>query len=507
MIGLSAGTTEENIIQANAVETIILAGESAEFDNCTIVGDLNLSGLIIEKPVHFNHTIFQDTVMFNSTAFKGDAYFWNSAFNGTAYFWNSAFNSDACFRNSAFNSDAYFWNSAFNGTACFWNSVFNSNAYFWNSAFNDYAYFGNSAFNGYAYFANSAFNGYADFGNSAFNGYAYFGNLAFNGYAYFGNLTFNGNADFGNSVFNDYAYFGHSAFKGDAYFGNSAFNGYAVFENSAFNGDADFVEVQFCKETDFDDSQFNGTTSFNCSRFKEDAFFEGSDFNCTIYLIRTKYEKMFIRWSSIKDIAYDDAAYLSLMENFKKLGYFEDYNDCYYEYRNEHRDHDRGGKYHGMNPVEEWARKQIDVVLEIFYGYGKKPLYPLGWAIGTVLLFGIIWMIGGLKADDNETDDNKSRQYLRKSIIEKSDSNKEIVSKNQSTGCDWRNEIRILAGAMIFSATIFLSGTRLFIDPPDLPTMPRWTRFQTKAAFTTERILGAFFSVLFFLSIGATIVR
>jgi len=60
---------------------------------------------------------------------------------------------------------------------------------------------------------------------------------------------------------------------------------------------------------------------------------------------------------------------------------------------------------------------------------------------------------------------------------------------------------------MLFSATIFLSGTRLFIDPPMLPELPRWSRFQIKVAFTAERVLGAFFSILFFLSIGATVVR
>jgi hypothetical protein len=60
---------------------------------------------------------------------------------------------------------------------------------------------------------------------------------------------------------------------------------------------------------------------------------------------------------------------------------------------------------------------------------------------------------------------------------------------------------------MIFSATVFLSGTRLFIEPPDLPEMPRWTEFQTRVAFTAERVLGAFFSILFFIAISATVVR
>jgi len=386
-------------------------------------------------------------VNFESTTFNGDANFGHSDFNGTADFGHSDFNGTADFRRTDFNADAYFWYSDFNSSVSFWSSAFNGSVSFW----------------------------YSDF---------------------------NGNANFGSSAFNGSVSFLSSAFNGSVSFWSSAFNGYADFESSAFNGDAYFAAVKFNKEAAFDDSQFNNTTSFNSSRFKEDAFFEGSDFNCTIYLIRTKYEKMFIRWRSIKDLAYDDAAYLLLMENFKKLGYIEDYDNCYYEYRKEHSAQDWGGKYHGMGPAEEWIRKRIDAGLEIFYGYGKKPLYPLIWAISTVLLFGIVWRIGGMKAHNN-----RSGKDRKMGIIEKYGSDKETALKRQSTGRDWRREIEILADAMIFSTTVFLSGTRLFIDPPLLPEMARGSKFQIKAAFTAERVLGAFFSVLFFLSIGATVVR
>jgi hypothetical protein len=151
-----------------------------------------------------------------------------------------------------------------------------------------------------------------------------------------------------------------------------------------------------------------------------------------------------------------------------------------------------------MGPVEEWIRKHIDGSLEIFYGYGKKPLYPLGWSIGTVLLFGIIWRNSGPK-----TCTNKSRI----GIFEKHGRTKVTDSKDLSLDSNWRREIQILANAMILSITIFLSGTRLFIDPPELPELPRWSRFQTNVAFTTERVLGAFFSILFFLAISGTVVR
>ena len=89
-------------------------------------------------------------------------------------------------------------------------------------------------------------------------------------------------------------------------------------------------------------------------------------FDGTLYLTRAKYDRLYIRWKNIKELGYDDAAYLALQENFKKLGYLEDYDGCYYEYRKAHRGQDWSGKYHAMmSPSEEWIRKHIlDVGLD-----------------------------------------------------------------------------------------------------------------------------------------------
>ena len=98
IIELSTGTPEERVIQASELESIIRGGGPAEFDDRTILGDLNLSGLVIKQPVHFNSTIFKNSVTFNSTTFKGDAYFRSSTYNG-----------DTIFRNSTYNGTADFW--------------------------------------------------------------------------------------------------------------------------------------------------------------------------------------------------------------------------------------------------------------------------------------------------------------------------------------------------------------------------------------------------------------
>jgi len=60
---------------------------------------------------------------------------------------------------------------------------------------------------------------------------------------------------------------------------------------------------------------------------------------------------------------------------------------------------------------------------------------------------------------------------------------------------------------MLFSATLFLSGTRLFVDPPAMPRLEGWLATYSRSFFIAERVLGAFFSILFFLAVSGTVVR
>ena len=64
-----------------------------------------------------------------------------------------------------------------------------------------------------------------------------------------------------------------------------------------------------------------------------------------------------------------------------------------------------------------------------------------------------------------------------------------------------------LADILGYSVTVFLSGPRVFIDPPLLPKIEGRSRSLMKKAFILERVLGALFSVLFFIAISGTIVR
>ncbi len=369
-------------------------------------------------------------------------------------------------------------------------SNINGNISFGNAIFSNNVDLSGSYFNGTANFNSSDFNGYADFEWSAFKGDADFWYPAFNRDANFGGSDFNGDANFGDSAFNGTANFLGSAFNRDANFWYSVFNGTAYFWNSAFNI-SDFLSVEFNKQAYFVDANFSNSTSFNSSRFKEDALFEGAVFDGPLYLTRAKYDRLYIRWKNIKELGYDDAAYLALLENFKKLGYVEDYDACYYEYRRLHRDQPWSGRYHALHPSEEWLRKKIDLGLQAFYGYGKKPLWPLLWSAGTILLFGLIWRRAGV-------DGGKSRGGIFERFSPRGE-------KKRKTSLD--EQIRAVGGAMLFSATLFLSGTRLFVDPPAMPKLEGWIAAHARSFFIAERVLGAFFSILFFLAVSGTVVR
>ena len=461
LIGLSASTPDAQVVPASEVVAKIKAGQPANFDNYTIEGYLNLSTLVIDEVVHFNNTIFQDSVNCNFTTFGKVAYFISSTFKADAYFRSSNFNDEiAYFRSSNFNGTAYFRSSNFEGYAYLGDSNFKGYANFEFSNFKGYANFGFSNFKGYADFRYSKFNSTADFWDSNFKGYADFKYSNFNGDNYFGYSNFKGDADFG-----------YSNFKGDVEFYSSRFNGTAFFLDSKFNGSAFFVESVFNKKANFYEAKFNGSGDFIESQFVGEALFENASFKKTLYLTRTRYDKLYIRWYNISRLDFDDAAYMSLLKNFKDLGYFEDYDSCYYQYRKEHREQ----PWPLVKGIDLPLRKVIDVFLDWFYGYGTKPLNALYFSIATIIAFGLYWNWIGLG----------KREWPPIA----------------------RSEGHLLWNAMIFSLTVFLSGTKLFIDPPDVPILQGRSQSFIRKAFTAERAFGALFSILFFLAIESTIVR
>jgi hypothetical protein len=537
MLGLIAVSIAGNaelsrVIPASDVLAKIEAGQPAEFDNYTIVGDLNLSTLKFEGSVHFNHTLFQNSVHFNNSIFNDTAYFGDSSFNDPAYFGYSSFNGTAYFRGSSFNDTAYFGDSSFNDPAYFRGSSFNGTAYFRGSSFNDTAYFGDSRFRGFAsfegsrftsdadirrssfddaaYFRYSRFNGDADFGFSSFT-FAQFADSSFNGdadfgyssftFAKFADSSFSGDSDFGYSSFNSSASFESSRFNGPAYFRGSRFNGDAYFRGSRFNGDASFGDSRFRgfasfegsrfnKNTSFIGSQFRGYTSFNNASFNKGILQVGEDaiFSGTLDLDRSNINNIdtYIRWNNIGHLAYSIRAYNLLFDNYKKWGLFEDYNDCYYTFRKE---------LLFQEPIG--FMKFLDYLQWILNGFGMKPIFPILWSIGIILISGSIFYIAnGIQRSNAKNSISvvyvpgyePPLKPLKERIIS-------IISQKRTIS---------IGESMLFSATYFSSGANSIISSQPIDLSPVGV---SRYIAVLERLLGWFFFALFLAALGNAALR
>lgn len=104
----------------------------------------------------------------------------------------------------------------------------------------------------------------------------------------------------------------------------------------------------------------------------------------------------------------------------------------------------------------------------IFYGNGSRPYYPMIWSIFTVLYFTFFWKMKLTNRND------PTKQYS-------------------------------FSDALIYSSAVFLSGTKLFVDPPELPQPKENTKNLVRYLYIIERTLGALFSALFAIAIYKTI--
>lgn len=308
----------------------------------------------------------------------------------------------------------------------------------------------------------------------------HFNKTIFRDSVYSRSTKFSGIADFSSSTFSGDVKFCDSTFNDDAYFSYATFKKLAFFDNSTFNGDARFCYSTFKEFAFFENSTFNDDADFVYSTFKGYVFFENVTFNGKLGLTGTSYNRLYVRWNNIKKcLFYDDSSYLAIIKNFKDLGYFEDSDNCYFQYRKDRR----GQPWPCDYPLEEPARKFIDFLAEWSYGYGTRPANPFIWSLLLILLFGLTWRYLGF---NNGRNDGSNRSNLRSSLI--------------------------ALNPFGFSAAVFLSsvwflGGWFLIGIPEIPDMPERSKCLAKHIFSLERILGAIFTGLFLLAISRTVIR
>ena len=201
---------------------------------------------------------------------------------------------------------------------------------------------------GYASFANAVFkndfDASVDFSRTIFHDRANFRSTVFCQGAEFVDAEFRKKSNFGEAKFcsaiftgakfNGYADFMKAKFYECAIFDGIQFYNYANFVETRFNIVASFHWAFFNDYANFSGARFRKRANFNRTRFGEDADFRRAIFENDFSLNESSFKRLHIRWEIIKDhLRYDGAVYLSLIKNFKNLEFYDDADNCYYQYR------------------------------------------------------------------------------------------------------------------------------------------------------------------------------
>lgn len=314
------------------------------------------------------------------------------------------------------------------------------------------------------------------------------------------------------SHFDSRSWFTQSEFNDTARFEYTYFNDDAFFWSSKFNKSAHFWETHFLEDVDFRSVIFYNNVYFNFAVFKGDGYFNGISINNKIDLDRAKFTKFEVRWDSLKDnLIFNQNVYLLLIENYKKLGWFSDADNCYFQYRTINREEfDRG-----------WS-KFLGFVAWFSCGYGVRPDYTLLWGLAFVILFGLLFWLGNGIYRSSEWDQEEVHERTW-SIAKCLDSlrNKSIQLKTKISRKNpilyFRNafgivKTQITMGKIInrsfktkipFSDAIYFS-LMVFVSQPS----PHWrVRGRWRYAVMIEDVLGWLLLALFIITLSNVMIR
>ena len=360
---LGASDSRQQEVQASEILAKIERGEPVEYDNVVIAGDLDLS--MVDLPTRYvertrdevEHLGLDENAKLVVSSIK--------------------------IKDSEIRGDVNFGNAIFQESVNFKRAQFSGNAYFRGAQFSEYTSFLDAQFSGYANFRNAQFSGYANFWGAQFSGYAYFWDAQFSGYAVFRNAQFSEDAAFEDVQFSEDAVFEDAQFRGNAYFEIAQFSGNADFKGAQFSGIADFEGAQFNEDANFNNAHFGGDLTLNNSktykiRLSNPTFGDKSN----LHLTGADFYRLYLRWDDVKDnLAYDGAAYMALVKNFKNLEYFGDADDCYYQYRWESQ---------RRKNWLEWS-KYSDLLACAACGYGVRPIRPLILGLSVVVICAVYY--------------------------------------------------------------------------------------------------------------------
>jgi len=188
-------------------------------------------------------------------------------------------------------------------------------------------------------------------------------------------------------------------------------------------------------------------------------------FSGSLNMTQTIFDRLDVRWNDInKNLICDESVYISLINNFKNLGRYQEADDCIYQY----------GKYRLSHYESTWSRF-TDIISWITCGFGVRPHFAIGWAVLLILLFGsIYYFFDALQKDDQIKNISQERSYRK------------------------QKRAYTFPQALYFSTMVFLVS----LSPQGLSPAEKW-----RYAVMVEDILGWFLMTLFVVTLGHVMIR
>jgi hypothetical protein len=377
---------EEPLSKVSAAEIIskIQSGEPVDYQNISVDGYLDLSGLDVKQAIkitdshlnatNFEGTTFEEPLDLRGSIFQENVSFVRARFLGDCNFEDTRFLGQADFRWSSFDGLVSFMNAQFFDEASFANSQFNEEAIYVLASFRKDVEFDFVQFSKLASFSSAEFLGGVSFKNAILASQSNFGYVLFGGDAIFAATNFGNNVVFRSSQFMNAATFGLASFGGFADFGGTTFDEAAFFGVAKFADNAYFVDAVFKKDLILEGARIYSMQLDNAT-FGDDVMINLKD---------ADFDRFVVRWSILKDrLIFNGAAYQALVKNYKNLEWFDDADDCYYQYRRITQDQEPWG----------WI-KFLDIIAWLSCGYGVRVSYSIFWCIVTILLFGAVFWVG-----------------------------------------------------------------------------------------------------------------
>jgi hypothetical protein len=467
-----ANAQAESLHNVSAAEVVskIESGENIDYQNVSIEGDLDLSGqkeplnqevritncrigkadfegVTFEEPLDMRGTVFQDSVSFAKAKVLSDARFSDAVFLGATDFRNSNFIGSASFTGAQFLNDTSFANARFDGDLSFLDSSFAGDVQFDYAQFSRIVTFWDARFNNVSFL------------ETKFDEQTTFAYAQFSGSTLFASTNFGSDVVFRSSLFNRNAQFGLAQFNGLCDFSGASFKGMAIFLGIKAADNIYFTDTRFDQDLILEGARIYGMQLNNAS-FGE---------NSKIDLKDADFSRFVVRWDTIKDrMVFDGAAYQALVKNYKNLEWFNDADDCYYQYRR-------------LSQAQEpWGwTKLADVIAWLSCGYGVRVSYVSFWCVFTILIFGLIYWAG-----------NGMRRFEIAGI--------EVPVEAGGPNNDPNNQRTSLVDAIYFSVAMFTTSQAPVNNFPV-------KIYRHLAMF--EGILGWFFLGLFVVVLSGVLIR